>query len=33
MDLFDEVISLTPNTPDNVTDGAKKSGLFYYLNN
>ena len=29
MDLFDEIISLTPNNPDNGTDGSKKSGLFY----
>ena len=29
MDLFDEIISLTPNTPNSESDGAKKSGLFY----
>ena len=29
MDLFDEIISLTPNNPDNGADGSKKSGLFY----
>ena len=27
MDLFDEIISLTPNNPDNSTDGSKKSEL------
>ena len=27
MDLFDEIFSLTPNNPDNSTDGSKKSEL------
>ena len=28
MDIFDEIISLTPNIPDNGTDGSKKEDYF-----